>query len=118
MEKMTHKRRASKVENTGTIMEVHDMGTMWSIDVKTPSGKMKTISGDWRPMRDGLDDAFDISSSEFPYTSSKKIYENVIGQRITFTPDLIFGASGWAPLGEKAFNLKVDDKGKIHRVRA
>lgn len=99
-------------------MEVHDMGTMWSIDVKTPSGKMKTIMGDWRPMRDGLDAAFDISSDRFPYTSGKKIYENVIGQKIRFEPDPIFGASSWAPLEEKEFSLKVDASGKIHRVKA
>lgn len=115
---MTHTRKQSKVETEGTIMEVHNQGTMWSIVVKTPSGKLKTIMGDWRPIRDGLDDAFDISSNTFPYVSSKKIYENVIGQRISFVPDDIFGASSWNPVGEKAFNLKVDASGKIHRSKS
>jgi len=113
---MVHKMKTLKSATTGTIMEVHDMGTMWSIDVKLDNGKMKIITGDWRPMRDGLDSAFDISSDKFPYTSKKKIYENVIGQRISFTPDPIFGASSWAPLDEKKFSLKVLPSGKIKRV--
>ena len=115
---MVHKRKTSKIENTGTIMAVHDMGTMWSMDVKTPSGKIITISGDWRPMRDGIDDAFDISSPKFPYVSNKKIYENVIGQKIKFEPDPTFGASSWRPLYEKEFSMKVDEKtGKLKKVR-
>jgi hypothetical protein len=113
---MVHKLKKS-TEKIGTIMEVHDMGTMWSIDVKTPSGKMITISGDWRPMRDGLDSAFDISSDKFPYISKEKIYENVIGQKIAFEPDPIFGASSWRPLYEKQFSLKVSPSGKIERTR-
>ena len=114
---MVHKTKSGKSSTTGTIMEVHDMGSMWSMDVKLDNGKIQTISGDWRPMRDGLDDAFDIGSNEFPYTSSKKIYENVIGQRITFTPDPIFGASYWKPLNEKKFSLQVLPSGKIKRVK-
>lgn len=113
---MVHKIKLTKSATTGTIMEVHDMGTMWSIDVKLDNGKMQTITGDWRPMRDGLDSAFDIGSDKFPYTSSKKIYENVIGQRISFTPDPIFGASSWIPLEEKKFSLKVLPSGKIKKV--
>jgi hypothetical protein len=50
--------------------------------------------------------------------SKKKIYENVIGQKITFVPDPNFGASSWEPLGEKKFSLKVDEKGKISRVKS
>jgi hypothetical protein len=99
-------------------MAVHDLGTMWYVDVKLPSGEMKTIKGDWRMMRDGLDSAFDIGSPEFPYVSNKKIYENVIGQKIEFVPDPTFGASSWEPLGKKAFSLKVDEKGKISRVKS
>jgi len=65
-------------------------------------------------MRDGLDSAFDISSKEFPFVSSKKIYENVIGQEIEYEPDPIFGASSWQPTGKKFINLKIDEKtGKI-----
>jgi hypothetical protein len=90
---------------------------MWSVDVMLSDGSMKTISGDWRPMRDGLDSAFDIGSPEFPYVSDKKIYENVIGQQIKFVPDPIFGASSWEPLGEKGFSLKVDEKGRIKKVK-
>ena len=110
--------RKARLQNVGTIMAVHNLGTIWSFDVKLPSGHMKTISGDWRPMRDGLDSAFDIGSPEFPYVSNKKIYENVIGQKITFVPDPTFGASSWEPSGEKAFSLKVDDKGRISRVKS
>ena len=110
---MVHKRKRAKSKNEGTIMAVHDLGTMWAIDVKLPDGKLLQITGDWRPMRDGLDSAFDISSPKFPYTSPKKIYENVIGQKIRFEPDPIFGASSWSPLKEKEFSLKVTKSGKI-----
>ena len=104
----------------GIITAVHDRGTMWHIEVSerfvkgVPKGKITTISGDWRPMRDSLDSAFDISSSEFPYVSNKKIYENVIGQEIEYEEDPIFGASGWQPTGKKFLNLHFDEKtGKI-----
>jgi len=102
-------------EKTGTIIGVQDQGTMWTINVKLDNGKTLDIRGDWRPIRDGLDSAFDISSSKFPYVSSKKIYENAIGQRIAFTPDKIFGASSWRPLGEKdpKYSVKVLSSGKI-----
>jgi len=113
---MVHKTKIKKMETTGTIMGVHDLGTIWSLDVKLPSGKMIQISGDWRPVRDGLDSAFDISSNEFPYFSKKKIYENVIGQKISFTPDVVLGASAWQPLFEKEFSLKVTKTGKIKKV--
>lgn len=96
------------------------LGTMWQIEVAekfvkgVPKGKITTIAGDWRMMRDGLDDAFDISSSEFPYVSQKKIYENVIGQEIEYEEDPIFGASGWQPTRRKFLNLHIDEKtGKI-----
>lgn len=104
----------------GVIIGVQDLGSVWRIQVAQdfkkgkPVGKITEITGDWRPMRDGLDSAFDISSDEFPYTSNKKIYENVIGQVIEYVPDNIFGASSWRPLYGKKINLKVDEKtGKI-----
>jgi hypothetical protein len=104
----------------GIIIAVHNLGTMWSMEVAekfvkgVPKGKITTIAGDWRPMRDGLDSAFDISSSKFPYVSNKKIYENVIGQEIEYEPDPIFGALGWQPTGRKVLNIHVDEKtGKI-----
>jgi len=117
LKKNGSKPRSNRLKNVGTIMAVHDLGTMWSIDVKLSSGKTKTITGDWRPIRDGLDSAFDIGSPSFPYVSPKKIYENVIGQKIKFEPDEIFGASGWSPLGEKEFSLRVDAAGKIKKVK-
>jgi hypothetical protein len=108
------------MKKKGVITAVHDSGTMWQMEVAEkfvkgePKGKIITISGDWRMMRDGLDDAFDISSGEFPYVSSKKIYENVIGQEIEYEEDPIFGASGWQPTGKKFLNLHFDEKtGKI-----
>ena len=99
----------------GTIIGIQDRGSIWTMNVKLDNGKTTDISGDWRPMRDGLDSAFDISSSDFPYVSQKKIYENVIGQRIEFAPDPIFGAEGWSPLGEKdpKYSVKVLASGKI-----
>jgi hypothetical protein len=109
---MVHKIKSFDNNKTGTIMAVHELGSMWSIKVKLDNGKMQTITGDWRPMRDGIDSAFDIGSSEFPFVSSKKIYENVIGQRISFVPDPIFGASSWTPLNEKKFSLQVLPSGK------
>jgi hypothetical protein len=75
----------------GKIVEVHDMGTMWSIVVEDSKGKKDSIYGDWRPMRDGLDSAFDISSPNFPYVSGEKIRKNVIGKKIKYTPE------GWSP---------------------
>lgn len=107
----------------GIIVGVHDEGSIWTIDVAEgfskgkPKGKITTIRGDWRPMRDGLDDAFDISSDEFPYTSKQKIYENVIGEEIKYTPEDIFGASIWIPTYKKKFSLKVDKKGKIKKLK-
>ena len=108
------------MKKKGIIIAVHDRGTMWQIEVAEkfvkgePKGRITTISGDWRPMRDGLDSAFDISSSEFPYVSSKKIYENVIGQEIEYEEDPILGASSWKPTGRKVLNLHVDERtGKI-----
>jgi hypothetical protein len=109
----------------GIIIGVHDMGSMWSIDVSEkfikgkPSGKQTVIKGDWRPIRDALNDAFDISSSEFPYVSKKKIYENAIGQEIEFSPDSmgIFGAEAWRPLNKKKFSLSVDEVGRIKRLK-
>ena len=105
----------------GIIIGVHDMGSMWSIDVaeKMVKGKpvnVSKISGDWRPMRDGLDSAFDISSNVFPYTDNRKIYENVIGQEIEYSPDPIFGATSWRSTGKKVFSLKVDLHGKIKKL--
>jgi len=90
----------------GFIIDVQDMGTMWSIIIakKFVKGKpidITRITGDWRPMRDGLDSAFDISSKEFPYVSKEKIDENVIGQQIEYEPDPIFGASGWQPTSNR-----------------
>jgi hypothetical protein len=78
-----------------------------------PVGNVLTINGDWRPMRDGIDSAFDISSPEFPYVSGKKIRENVLGQEIEYEPDNIFGASSWSPTGNKIFSNHVDESGKI-----
>lgn len=107
----------------GIITGVRDLGSIWSIDVAEkfvkgkPSGKQTIIKGDWRPMRDGLDSAFDISSSDFPYVSGKKIYENVIGQEIEFKPDPIFGAESWQPTGIKKFSLTVDEAGRIKRLK-
>lgn len=103
----------------GIITSVHNMGSMWAFDVAEsfksgkPAGEITRITGDWRPMRDGLDSAFDISSPNFPYVSNKKIYENVVGQMIEYTPDEIFGASSWRPLGERAFKMVSDAKGKL-----
>jgi hypothetical protein len=109
----------------GIITGVHDMGSMWSIDVSEkfikgkPSGKQTVIKGDWRPIRDALDSAFDIGSNEFPYVSKKKIYENAIGQEIEFSPDSmgIFGAEAWRPTGKKKFSLSVDEAGRIKRLK-
>lgn len=105
----------------GIIIGVYDRGSIWTIDVAEkfergkPKGKVYQIHGDWRPIRDSLDSAFDISSSEFPYVSNKKIYENVIGQEIEFEPEM-FG--GWRPTGRKAFDLKVDETGKIRMLKS
>jgi hypothetical protein len=107
------------MKRKGVITAVHDLGTMWQIEIAekfvkgVPKGRTIAIAGDWRPMRDGLDSAFDISSSEFPYVSQKKIYENVIGQEIEYEEDPIFGASNWRPTGRKFINLHVDKTGKI-----
>ena|SRR3990172_4443356 len=107
-------------EKIGTIIAIHDFGTIWQIDVnlkKLPKKEIVKIKGDWRPIRDSLNDAFDISSPKFPYISQKKIYENAIGQRIAFIPDEIFGASSWSPLGEKEFSLTVSQSGKITKQK-
>jgi hypothetical protein len=108
------------IKKKGVIIGVHDFGTIWQIDVADrfvkgkPKGRITKIRGDWRPMRDGLDSAFDISSGEFPYVLSKKIYENVIGQEIEYEPDPTFGALSWQPTGRKFINLKVDERtGKV-----
>jgi len=70
---------------------------MWKVVVKDQKGRTTEIMGDWRPMRNGLDSAFDISSDEFPYVSPEKIRKNVIGQEIEYVPDEIFGATSWKP---------------------
>lgn len=108
----------------GVIVAVRDLGTMWQIDVAKgfkkgkPVGKITPIRGDWRPIRDALDSAFDISSPKFPYVSSTKIYENVMGQEIEYEPDPIFGASSWRPTGRKKFNLRIDEKtGRIRGLK-
>lgn len=117
LKKNGSKARAKRLKNVGTIMAVYDRGTIWQMEVKKPDGKTIMISGDWRPMRDSLDEAFDIRSPEFPYVSSEKMYENVIGQKIKFTPDPTFGASSWSPLGKKEFDLRVTPKGRIKKVK-
>ena len=106
----------------GIIIGVHDLGSMWTIDVADRMVKGKPvntqrISGDWRPVRDSLDNAFDISSEQFPFVSQKKIYENVIGQEIEYVPDETFGAISWKPTGKKSFSLRVDTHGKIKRLK-
>jgi hypothetical protein len=104
----------------GVITGVHDSGSMWFIDAKDSKGKIHehAFGGDWRPMRDGLDSAFDISSPEFPYTSQKKIYENVIGQEIEYSDVPCWEEdAGWRPTGRKKFSLKVDEAGKIHKLK-
>jgi hypothetical protein len=91
----------------GYIIGVHDMGSVWQIDLAPkivkgrPEGRIASITGDWRPMRDGLNEAFDIGSEKFPYVSGKKMYENVFGQQIKYKPDPIFGAESWEPTGLK-----------------
>lgn len=103
----------------GVIVGIHDMGTVWSLDIAKkivkgkPVGiKNNAIAGDWRPMRDSLDAAFNISSPDFPYISKKKIYENAIGQEIEYTDE------GWKPTGRQLMHLTVDEKtGKIKRLK-
>jgi hypothetical protein len=91
----------------GFIIAVHPIGSVWQIDVAErierghPRGKITSISGDWRPMRDALDSAFNISTKEFPYVSGKKMSENVFGQQIEYFTDSIFGAKSWEPTGIK-----------------
>jgi hypothetical protein len=41
----------------GIITEVRNLGTIWQMDVKRGK-KTITISGDWRPMSEGIVDAF------------------------------------------------------------
>jgi len=112
------------MKKKGIITAVRDLGTVWQIEVAEklvkgkPRGKITVISGDWRPIRDGLDSAFDISSREFPYVSRKKIYENVIGQEIEYAEDPLIGASSWNPTGRKFMYLHVDEEtGKITGLR-
>jgi hypothetical protein len=76
----------------GFIIGVHNMGSIWQIDVAknvfkgTPKGEITTISGDWRPISEGLEDAFG---------------NDMIGQQIRYTPDPTFGATSWEPTGIK-----------------
>lgn len=76
----------------GFIVRVRDLGTIWQMDIAEritkgePKGKTTTISGDWRPMSEGLDDAFG---------------GDILGQQIEYSPDSIFGAKSWEPTGIK-----------------
>ena len=95
-------------------MAVHDRGSIWTLDIKDTKGKVHQLHGDWRPMRDSLNQSFDISSRKFPYVSNKKIYENVIGQIIEFESDFLKG--GWRPTGKRKFKLKISPSGKIRKL--
>jgi hypothetical protein len=74
----------------GFIIGVHNLGSIWQINVAQriskgkPKGEITTISGDWRPISEGLQDAFG---------------NEIIGQQIEYVPDPTFGASSWEPTG-------------------
>lgn len=76
----------------GIIKDIRNLGTIWQIDVKGKRGTT-TISGDWRPISEGIEDAFGSP-------------ENAIGQEIEYVPDPIFGASSWQPTGRIVKKLR------------
>jgi len=76
----------------GIIRNIRNLGTIWQI-VVTSRGKETVISGDWRPISYGIEDAFGSP-------------ENAIGKEIEYKPDPIFGASSWFPTGRTIKKLK------------
>jgi len=76
-------RRLPRVQS-GVIMNVRNLGSIWQFDVRKRSGEVVTVSGDARMIGDGLLSAFGS-------------VDNAVGKYVRFTPDPVFGASSWEP---------------------